>query len=260
MTETELTGAVAGLPEDGPLRARGIHLHVGSQLGAVDAWRDAVRRGPRGPRADRRGTRGLRHVRRRRRVPGRRPGDRADARALRPRGPGAARRAARGPATGAAGRRARPVPRRAGGLARGARAPRPRAGRGRAHRRPRCRHDRADPPGAVRRGPSDRRADLAGPAARRDGLASDGTAIEATDARVDGPICESTDTFDRHRLPPLRRGDLVAIGEAGAYAASMAMTYNGRPAAPQVLLEPDGTLTLGRRRATPRFRSSDTTG
>ena len=45
MTETELTGAVAGLPEDGPLRARGIHLHVGSQLGAVDAWRDAVRRG-----------------------------------------------------------------------------------------------------------------------------------------------------------------------------------------------------------------------
>ena len=93
-----------------------------------------------------------------------------------------------------------------------------------------------------------------------DGLASDGTAIEATDARVDGPICESTDTFDRHRLPPLRRGDIVAIGDAGAYAASMAMTYNGRPAAPQVLLEPDGTLTLGRRRATSRFRISGTTG
>ena len=29
----------------GPLRPRGIHLHVGSQLRAVDAWRDAVRRG-----------------------------------------------------------------------------------------------------------------------------------------------------------------------------------------------------------------------
>ena len=27
------------------MAARGIHLHVGSQLGAVDAWRDAVRRG-----------------------------------------------------------------------------------------------------------------------------------------------------------------------------------------------------------------------
>ena len=48
-------------------------------------------------------------------------------------------------------------------------------------------------------------------------------------ARVDGPICECTDTLGRHDLPPLRRGDLVAIGEAGAYAASMAMAYNGRP-------------------------------
>ena len=57
-----------------------------------------------------------------------------------------------------------------------------------------------------------------------------GTAVAPTAARVDGPICESTDTFGAHDLPPLRRGDLVAIGEAGAYAASMAMTYNGRPA------------------------------
>ena len=61
-------------------------------------------------------------------------------------------------------------------------------------------------------------------------------------------MCESTDTFDRHDLPPLRRGDLVAIADAGAYAASMAMTYNGRPRPPQVLLERDGSLTLGRRR------------
>ena len=45
MTETELSAAVeiAG-GSGGPLRPRGIHLHVGSQLGAVDAWRDAVRR------------------------------------------------------------------------------------------------------------------------------------------------------------------------------------------------------------------------
>jgi len=72
-----------------------------------------------------------------------------------------------------------------------------------------------------------------------------------TPARVDGPVCESTDTFDRHALPPLRRGDLVTIGEAGAYAASMAMTYNGRPLAAQVIVEDDGTLTLGRRRGRP---------
>ena len=74
------------------------------------------------------------------------------------------------------------------------------------------------------------------------------SAIPTTTARVDGPICESTDTLDRHDLPPLRRGDLVAIGEAGAYAASMAMAYNGRPVPAQVLLEVDGSLTLGRRR------------
>lgn len=71
-------------------------------------------------------------------------------------------------------------------------------------------------------------------------------------ARVDGPVCESTDTFDVHDLPPLRRGDVVAIADAGAYAASMAMTYNGRPRPPQVLLEPDGTLTLGRLRGGAR--------
>jgi diaminopimelate decarboxylase len=66
--------------------------------------------------------------------------------------------------------------------------------------------------------------------------------------RVDGPICESTDSFGDHDLPALRRGDLVAIADTGAYAASMASGYNGRPAVPQVLLETDGRLVLGRRR------------
>ena len=85
-------------------------------------------------------------------------------------------------------------------------------------------------------------------------LTSDGMPVDAgggeaaAPARLDGPICEATDTLGRHVLPPLRREDLVAIGWAGAYAASMAMTYNGRAAAPQVLLEADGRLVLGRRR------------
>jgi hypothetical protein len=39
----------------------------------------------------------------------------------------------------------------------------------------------------------------------------------------------------------------VAISEAGAYAASLASTYNGRPRAPQVLLELDGRLRRARR-------------
>jgi diaminopimelate decarboxylase len=76
--------------------------------------------------------------------------------------------------------------------------------------------------------------------------ASDATSLPP--ARVDGPVCESTDTLGRYALPALRRGDLVAIGETGAYAASMASAYNGRPPIAQVLLEPDGSLVLGRRR------------
>ncbi len=66
--------------------------------------------------------------------------------------------------------------------------------------------------------------------------------------RVDGPICESTDTFGEHRLPPLRRGDLVAIRDTGAYGASMRSAYNGRPRPPEVFVEADGSLTLARRR------------
>lgn len=66
--------------------------------------------------------------------------------------------------------------------------------------------------------------------------------------RVDGPICESTDTFGEHRLPPLRRGDLVAIRDTGAYGASMRSAYNGRPRPPEVFVELDGSLTLARRR------------
>jgi len=69
-------------------------------------------------------------------------------------------------------------------------------------------------------------------------------------ASVHGPICESTDALGDHRLPPLRRGDLVAIRDAGAYGASIASTYNGRPRPPQILLAADGAVTLARRRGT----------
>jgi diaminopimelate decarboxylase len=72
----------------------------------------------------------------------------------------------------------------------------------------------------------------------------------ARPTRVDGPICESTDTLGEHLLPPLRRGDLVAIADAGAYAASMRSTYNGRPRPAEIIVEADGALTLARRRGT----------
>jgi diaminopimelate decarboxylase len=67
-------------------------------------------------------------------------------------------------------------------------------------------------------------------------------------AQVEGPICESTDHLGIHELPPLERGDLVAIRDAGAYAASLGSRYNGRPRPAQILIEPDGRLVVGRRR------------
>ena len=72
------------------------------------------------------------------------------------------------------------------------------------------------------------------------------TVLEPT--RVEGPICESTDHLGEHSLPALRRGDLVAIRDTGAYAASLGSAYNGRPRPPQVILEADGVLSLARRR------------
>lgn len=56
-------------------------------------------------------------------------------------------------------------------------------------------------------------------------------------ADVTGPVCENTDMLARgRRLPPLRVGDLVAIGQAGAYGFSMASQYNTRPRPAEVLV------------------------
>lgn len=71
---------------------------------------------------------------------------------------------------------------------------------------------------------------------------------EVSEAVVDGPICESTDRFGTAILPTLERGDLVAIGLAGAYASAMFSSYNGRPRPPEVLVEADGRRTVLRRR------------
>ena len=46
---------------------------------------------------------------------------------------------------------------------------------------------------------------------------------------VVGPICESSDVFDKElMLPVTQRGDILAIRSAGAYGESMASTYNCR--------------------------------
>jgi diaminopimelate decarboxylase len=62
-----------------------------------------------------------------------------------------------------------------------------------------------------------------------------------TPADVVGPVCESSDFFAHDRpLPPLKRGDLLAIRGAGAYSATMASNYNSRPFSPEVLVEGGG--------------------
>ncbi len=69
--------------------------------------------------------------------------------------------------------------------------------------------------------------------------------------RVDGPVCESTDTFGQASLPPVGRGDVVAIGAAGAYASAMFSTYNGRPRPPEIAWDGRRLIIL-RRRASER--------
>lgn len=67
---------------------------------------------------------------------------------------------------------------------------------------------------------------------------------------VVGPICESGDFLAQDRLlPPVSRGDLLAIFSAGAYGMSMASNYNARPRAAEVLVEGDA-FRLVRRRET----------
>ncbi len=55
---------------------------------------------------------------------------------------------------------------------------------------------------------------------------------------VVGPICESGDFLGHDvQLPPVARGDVLAIGGAGAYGRSMASNYNLRPRAAEVMVE-----------------------
>ncbi len=55
---------------------------------------------------------------------------------------------------------------------------------------------------------------------------------------VVGPICETGDYFARDRaLPPVARGDLLAVFTAGAYGMVMASNYNAQPRPAEVLVD-----------------------
>ncbi len=248
LADDELAAAIeAGGGPAGPLRWRGIHLHVGSQLGAIDAWRDAVRRGialvallrgglpdfdtldlgggfPVPPLGDP----GPRPERFAREVPALLravPADRRPTRlAIEP---------------------GRFAVARAGWLVGSVLHVRERDGRmividtGMTELIRPALYDGRHPVVALTS--LGRPVDHA--AARTAGASADDGPVH-----VHGPICESTDALGSHPLPALRRGDLVAIRDAGAYAAAFSSTYNGRPRPPQVIVEPGGQLTLARRR------------
>ena len=210
---------------DGALRPRGIHLHVGSQLGAIDAWRDAVRRAlatlallrgnepdfdtldvgggfPVGPI----GEPSPRPARFARELPALLeaiPADRRPTRlAIEP---------------------GRFLVARAGWLVARVLHVRERGGRQVVLDAGMTELIRPALYGArhADRGPDVARA--AGRRARR--------RRRRAGADVHGPICESTDALGEHPLPPLRRGDLVAIRDAGAYAR-VAVVDLQRPAPP----------------------------
>jgi len=67
---------------------------------------------------------------------------------------------------------------------------------------------------------------------------------------VVGPICETADFFAKDRaLPPVNRGDIVAIFTAGAYGFSMSSNYNARGRAAEVLVD-DEKFSVIRKRET----------
>lgn len=242
MDEPAIAAAVeagGGDAPNAPLRPRGIHLHVGSQLGAVDAWRDAVRKGlaltalwrgvlPDFDTLDLGGGFPVHAVgepaptpeRFAREVPALLDASPADRRPTR-----------------LAVEPGRALVARAGWLL------------------ARVLHvrDRGGPLVVIDAGMTELiRPALYGARHPIVALTSLGRVVEGDVAgggaatgelaptRVEGPICESTDSLGTHDLPPLRRGDLLVIADAGAYAASQASRYNGRRLAPTVVIEPVG--------------------
>ena len=54
-----------------------------------------------------------------------------------------------------------------------------------------------------------------------------------------GPVCESGDFLGRGRALVLEPGDLLAVRSAGAYAFAMSSNYNSRPRAAEVMVDGD---------------------
>lgn len=68
---------------------------------------------------------------------------------------------------------------------------------------------------------------------------------------VVGSLCENCDKFAVQRpLPKIEMGDHLIIHDAGAHSRAMGFNYNGKLRCGEVLMRPDGTFKLIRRRET----------
>src|SRR3954469_20594610 len=71
---------------------------------------------------------------------------------------------------------------------------------------------------------------------------------DAETVDVVGPICERGDYLAKGRpLPPVQRGDLLAVFTAGAYGFAMSSNYNNRPRVPEVLVDGSSYRVIRRR-------------
>ncbi|MBN2590366.1 MAG: diaminopimelate decarboxylase [Sedimentisphaerales bacterium] len=82
------------------------------------------------------------------------------------------------------------------------------------------------------------------PSQREQNFKTDGTEIYD----VVGPICEGADFLAKDRaLPPVKRGDLLAVFTAGAYGYTMSSNYNARCRAAEVLVDGDNFSIIRKR-------------
>jgi diaminopimelate decarboxylase len=69
-----------------------------------------------------------------------------------------------------------------------------------------------------------------------------------TPVDVVGPICETGDFLARDRpLPPVQRGDVLAVFSAGAYGMVMASRYNSMPLPAEIMVAGDRCTVIRRR-------------
>jgi diaminopimelate decarboxylase len=65
---------------------------------------------------------------------------------------------------------------------------------------------------------------------------------------VVGPVCETGDFLARGReLPPVKRGDLIAVFSAGAYGMSMSSNYNDHGRSAEVLVDGKRAVLINER-------------